>query len=285
MRKGWMIGNVGGTATAAELVEQTYAAATAGMDSAWVSQGFGWDAFLALAVASRVPKIELGTAVVPTPGRHPRVLAGQARSVQAMSGNRLTLGLGAGIAMLTETRYGLPTDRPVIRMRDYLDALDSLQEEDAVSVPETVAPPLLLAALGPRMLRLAGERTDGTVTWMAGLRTVGEHIVPSIGKAAADAGRPPPRIVVGLLTCVTNDEGGVRARIAERFGMAGWVPEYRAVLDREGADGPADVAVVGTEAEVARHLDRLRDAGATDFVAAPFGTTDEHRRTLDVVHP
>lgn len=283
MRRGWMIGNVGGTATAAELLEQTSAAATAGMDSVWVSQGFGWDAFLALAVASRVPAIELGTAVVPIPGRHPRVLAGQALSVQALSANRLTLGLGAGIGLLTEGEYGLPADRPVARMRSYLDALDSLR--DSVDVPESVAPPLLLAALGPRMLRLAGERAAGTVTWMAGRRTVAEHIVPSIHKAATNAGRPPPRVVVGLLTCVTNDAAGVRERIATRFGLAGQVPEYRAALDREGAHGPADIALVGTEAEVTRHLTHLSDAGVTDLLAAPFGTPEEHHRTLDVLRP
>jgi F420-dependent oxidoreductase-like protein len=274
-----MIGNVGGTATAAELVDQARAAEAAGLDSAWVSQGFGWDAFLALAVAAHVPRLEFGTAVVPTPGRHPVALASQALSMQAVSGNRLTLGLGAGIGLLTASRYGLPTDRPVRRMRDYLDALIPLLSED--SVPEAVAPPVLLAALGPAMLRLAGERAAGTVTWMAGPRTLGEHIVPSIGKAAA--GRARPRVVAGLLTCVTNDEAGVRERIAERFGLAGQVPEYRAVLDREGVDGPADVAIVGAEASVLRQLDAMRDAGVSDFVAAPFGTAAEQRRTLDVL--
>ncbi|MET7327469.1 LLM class flavin-dependent oxidoreductase [Nonomuraea sp. NPDC005650] len=144
-------------------------------------------------------------------------------------------------------------------------------------------PPVLLAALAPAMLRLAGELADGTVTWMTGPRTLADHIVPSITKAAEAAGRPSPRVVAGLLVSVTDDEHGVRGRIAEQFGLAGQVPEYRAVLDRERAAGPQDVAIVGDEAQVEGRLRRLRDAGVTDFFAAPFGSPDEQDRTIDLI--
>jgi alkanesulfonate monooxygenase SsuD/methylene tetrahydromethanopterin reductase-like flavin-dependent oxidoreductase (luciferase family) len=135
---------------------------------------------------------------------------------------------------------------------------------------------VLLAALGAAMLRVAAELADGVVTWMTGPRTVHEHVVPRL----AATGRAAPRVVVGLPTCVTDDETGVRARIGGYFALAGQVPEYRAVLDREGAAGPADVAVVGDEESVLRQVARLRDAGTTEFLAAPFGTPQEQQRTV-----
>jgi alkanesulfonate monooxygenase SsuD/methylene tetrahydromethanopterin reductase-like flavin-dependent oxidoreductase (luciferase family) len=142
------------------------------------------------------------------------------------------------------------------------------------------APQLILAALGPRMVRLAGELADGAATWMTGPKALGAHIVPTITKAAADAGRRPPRVVAGLPVCVTNTPDEVRARIGEYFAVAAHVPEYRAALDREGVAGPRDVAIVGTETEVAQALNRFRDAGATEFMAAPYGTASEQNRTI-----
>ncbi|WP_406312321.1 TIGR03564 family F420-dependent LLM class oxidoreductase [Streptosporangium sp. NBC_01639] len=297
MRIGLAVGDLRGPVTAAELVGQVRSAAERGLSGAWASQAFGWDALTALAVAGvQVPEIELGTAVVPVPQRHPLVLASQALSVQAATGNRLTLGIGAGISMMVTDMYGLPADRPAARMREYLSVLGPLLRGEAVShqgetltaagqvgVAGTTPPPVLLAALAPAMLRLAGELADGTVTWMTGPRTLADHIVPSITKAAEAAGRPSPRVVAGLLVSVTDDEHGVRGRIAEQFGLAGQVPEYRAVLDREGAAGPQDVVIVGDETQVERQLRRLQDAGVTDFFAAPFGSPDEQDRTIEVI--
>jgi F420-dependent oxidoreductase-like protein len=297
MKIGMAVGDVRGPATLAELLGQVQAAADAGLSTAWAAQGFGWDALTVLAVAGgRVPGIELGTAAVSVPQRHPLVLAGQALSVQAATGDRLTLGIGTGIAMMVRNMFGLPGDRPVRRMREYLSILapllrgeavshqgETLTATGAVSVPGTTPPSILLAALGPAMLRLAGELTDGAVTWMAGPRTLGDHIVPSVTKAAAAAGRPAPRVVAGLVVCVTDDEAGARERVAEQFGLAGQVPEYRAVLDRENAAGPQDVAIIGDEDEVGRRLRRLADAGVTDFFASPFGGVEEQARTTEVI--
>lgn len=297
MRIGLAVGDLRGPVTAEELARQVRSAAERGLSGVWASQAFGWDALTALAVAGvQVPEIELGTAVVPVPQRHPLVLAGQALSVQAATGNRLTLGIGAGISMMVTGMYGLPADRPAARMREYLSILRPLLRGEAVShqgetltavgqvgVAATTPPPVLLAALAPAMLRLAGELADGTVTWMTGPRTLADHIVPSITKAADAAGRPSPRVVAGLLVSVTDDEHGVRGRIAEQFGLAGQVPEYRAVLDRERAAGPQDVVIAGNENQVERQLRRLRDAGVTDFFAAPFGSPDEQDRTIEVI--
>jgi F420-dependent oxidoreductase-like protein len=217
-------------------------------------------------------------------------------TVQAVTGNRLTLGIGSGIGAMVEGMFGLPRDRPALRMREYLSVLiPLLHGEDvshhgatitavgAVHVPGAQPPPVLVAALGTAMLRAAGELADGAVTWMAGPRTLGDHIVPRVIAAAEAAGRPAPRVVAGLVVCVTADEAAVRARVGDQFGLAGQVPEYRAVLDREGAAGPQDVVLAGDENAVARGVLRLADAGVTDFVAAPFGTREEQNRTADFV--
>lgn len=262
-----------------------------GIDTAWVTQGPNLDALITLATAGAT-SVELGTAVVPFPQRHPLVLASQALTVQAATGNRLTLGIGAGIALMVGPMFGLPTERPARRLREYLEVLGPLLRGEAVdhhgetltavgsvAVEGAVAPPVLVAALGPAMLKVTGELADGTITWMTGPRTLENHVVPSITKAAQ--GRPAPRIVAGLHICLTTDLESARARYATDFALSGQVPEYRAVLDREGADGPADVLIAGDEGAVTQQLDRLRDTGITDLMLAPIGTPAEQTRTVE----
>jgi F420-dependent oxidoreductase-like protein len=295
MKIGLAVGDVRGAATLQAIVDQVRVAADGGFATAWASQALGWDALTTIAVAGGATDIAVGTAVVPIPQRHPVMLAGQALTVQAAVSGRLTLGVGVGVAAMVSGMFGLPTDRPVQRMREYLTVLGPLLRGDsvdhhgetltavgAVTVRGGVpAPSVIVAAMGPRMVRLAGELADGTVTWMTGPKALGEHVVPAITKAAA--GRPAPRVVAGLPVCVTNTTDDVRARIAEQFALAAQVPEYRATLDREGAAGPQDVAIVGTETEVAQALSRLRDAGVTEFMAAPFGTAAEQDRTIELL--
>jgi F420-dependent oxidoreductase-like protein len=293
VRIGIAVGDVRGPATLEEIVGQVGAAAGAGFATAWSAQAVGWDALTTLALAgARVPGIGLGTSVVPVPQRHPLVLASHALTVQAAVGGRLTLGVGAGVAVMTRAMFGLPGDRPAHRMREYLPVLgallrgervahegETLTAAGGVSVPGAEPPSVLLAALGPAMLRVAGELADGVVTWMTGPRTLADHIVPSV----VAAGRGRPRVVAGLPVCVTADEAGVRERIAGQFAMAGQVPEYRATLDREGASGPQDVAIVGDEAGVAHAVRRLAEAGVTEFLASPFGDAAEQARTVGVL--
>jgi len=286
---GIAVGDVRGAVDAQGLLDQAKQADAAGIGTVWAAQGVGWDSLVALAaVGLHFPGLRLGAGVVPVPQRHPLVLAGQALSVQAVTGNRLTLGVGAGISALTKRMFGHTHDRPARRMREYLEVLlpllrgesvdhrgETVTASGRVGVPGAEPPDVLLAALGPVMLRVAGELTSGTVTWMTGVRTLTEHIVPTITTV-----NPRARVVAGLLTCVTDDETGVRARVAEQFALAGQVPEYRAMLDREGAAHPGDVVVVGDESTVVRHLDRIRDAGVTDFFAVPYGSAGEQLRTL-----
>jgi F420-dependent oxidoreductase-like protein len=277
-----------------EAVAAARAAADDGFSSFWVPQIFGLDALSVLTVVGReVTGITLGTAVVPTYPRHPAVLAQQAATVQVASGGRLWLGIGLSHRIVIEQMFGCSFDRPVRHMREYLDVLLALRDTGAADVSgETVsahlalsarrpAPyPVLLAALGPQMLRLAGRRADGTVTWMTGPRTLAGHTVPTIRAAAADAGRPAPRVVAALPVCVTDDPDDARQRAARVFAVYGQLPSYQAMLEREGADGPADVAIVGDEATVRAGIARVADAGVTDFAAVEFTPGDTRTRDL-----
>jgi F420-dependent oxidoreductase-like protein len=295
MRIGTMVNTSG---SVDDLIGNVRSAAEAGLATAWGAQVFGLDALTALAVAGReTPGIELGTAVIPTYPRHPLMLAAQALTTQeAIGAGRLVLGIGLSHQIVIEGMFGYSFDKPARHMREYLSALLPLLRGEqaavtatgwsanaAVTVPGAAPPPVLIAALAPRMLQLAGTVADGTLTWMTGPATLANHIVPSITKAATEAGRPTPRVVAGLPICVTDDADTARARAGERFSIYGQLPSYRAMLDKEGAATPADVAVVGDEAAVRARLDEIAAAGATDFVAAPFGSRDERRRTVDLL--
>jgi 5,10-methylenetetrahydromethanopterin reductase len=266
-----------------------------GFSSLWLPQSTGFDALTVLAIVGReVEGVELGTSVVPTYPRHPVALAAQALTVNAATGGRLVLGVGLSHRGSIERTYGLSYDRPARHMHEYLDVLVPLLHEQAVdvdgetlgaharlSIPDASAPTLLLAALQPRMLALAGGVADGTVTWCTGPGTLERQVVPLLRAAAEDAGRPEPRVVAALPVVVTDDEARGRAAADAQLAGYGDLPVYRAVLDAEGVDGPADVSVVGDEAAVTAHLERLRSVGATDFVAIPTGSVDDRRRTLD----
>lgn len=283
--------------TIAEIVEETRRAADLGLGGAWWAERHTADALTAATVAGlAVPGLPLGTAVVTTYPRHPLALACQALTVQAATGNRLTLGVGTGHRNQVETAFGMSFDRPARHTREYLRALMPLLHGESVEfdgevhrvagqirTPGARPPPVLLAALGPVMLRIAGELADGTVTVWTGVRTIGTHTAPLITAAAEAAGRPAPRVVVNLPVAVTGDPDGARSWIAEHFGGSRRVPGYRAQFDREGAGGAEDVVIVGDERHVGRELRRFADAGATELIAVPFGSQEQITRTLTLL--
>ena len=269
-----------------------------GFDTVWVPQIFGWDTLTALAVAGRgTERIEIGTAVVPTYPRHPMMLAAQALTVNAALGGRLALGIGLSHKIVIDDMLGLSFDKPAVHMKDYLSILGPLLRECSVQYTgvtmrsqvglqlpaDAAAPPVYLAAMADRMLYMAGSMADGTILWMTGPATVERHIVPLVTKAAADAGRPAPRIVVGLPVRLTNDPERAREEANRQFAMYGQLPSYRAMLDREGAANPGDIAMVGDEAALTAGVQRVRDAGATDLQVAAFGSPEEIERTLEFV--
>ena len=275
------------------LREQAQQAADDGFASVWLSNIFGLDALTALAVVgNQVGGIELGSAVVPVYPRHPAVLAQQALTTAAACGGRLALGIGLSHKIVIEDMYGYSFDKPARHMREYLSVLLPLLDGQPVSftgetlragitltTPRPGRVPVLLAALAPQMLRLAGQRTDGTVLWMTGPATIRDHIVPVITKAAAEASRPAPRVVCMLPVCVTGDPDAARARANRVLAIYGQLPSYRAMLDREGAAGPGDVMLAGDEAAVAAQIQELGQAGVTDFIAAEYPHGEDQVRT------
>lgn len=265
-------------------------AARLGYARAWFGQRAGWDPVTTIAaVGDRAPGIGLGTAVVVTWPRHPLALAAEALTAQAATGGRVTLGIGPSHQAVVEARYGQRWTHPGQHVEDYVAALGpALRAADtdpldvmsagAVSAPGASAPPLLLAAHGPRLLRLAGERTDGVITTWTGPRGLADYVVPRVREAAA--GRPDPQVVVGVIATVTHDPDAARAFVADSFAAAGDLPSYRRSLDREGLAGPADTVLAGDEAELAEAVRRFADAGATELQVCPVGPPAEQARTI-----
>jgi F420-dependent oxidoreductase-like protein len=269
-----------------------------GLHSVWMPNvsSRGFDAATALALGGpRTRRVELGTFVVPTFTRHPVVMAQQALSAQAATGGRFVLGIGLSHRVSMEGQLGFDFSRPIRHMREYLTCLAALFSGQSVDFtgeefrirnftltapPGVTPPPILVAALGPQMLRLAGRLSAGTAIWVGGPRYVAEA-AKAIGAAARGAGRPAPRVLASVPVCVTDRVEAVREAAAQYFSRYGQLPSYRAILDREGVKGPEEVALIGDEAAVGAGIAALADAGATDFSAALFTPRGEDAgRTL-----
>lgn len=277
--------------TVAGLREHARQTAADGFGGWWLAQTGMTDALTTFAaVAADCPDIELGTAVIPTFPRHPSALAAQALTTQAVIGGRLTLGIGLSHKPAVEDRLGMTFERPIRHLVDYLEILQALLTEgraghrgevftlvaeDEMARLTDTPPSVMVAALGPQMLKVAGTRTDGTILWMVGPRTIADHIAPTINEAAAAADRSAPRVVASLPVGITDDPAPLREFASVALQVYGELPSYRAMLDREGVAGPADVSLFGTEDEVGERLDTIADAGATDFTAVEFALNDD----------
>ncbi len=281
--------------TLEECIEETRWAAGAGLSTVWTPQIFSWDALTLIAVLGReVEGIGFGTSVIPTYPRHPIVLATQALSTQIITGGRLSLGIGLSHQVVIENMFGQSFEKPARHMREYLAALlpllrdrgvgfqgETLKAMGQITLPPCDPPPVLLAALAPRMLSLAGAVADGTITWMVGAKTLGSHIVPSITSAAEKAGKPEPRVVCALPVAVCDDVDDARERAGNAFAVYNQLPSYRAMLDHEGAEGPRDVAILGDEESVREQIDNVVSQGATEFVAVMFHERDRTKALLE----
>ena len=262
------------------------------------------DLLTVIAVAGHeIPGIEFGTSVLPMQNQHPMLLAQRALTTNAIVRGRLNLGLGLSHQVVTEGMWGVSYRHPVKRTNEFLDGLLPLLNDEKVSatgdlittrgrltMSEIPAPPVYLAALGPKMLEVAGRRTAGTVTWMTGPKTLRDHIVPSLRAAAEAAGRSPGdvRAVAMLPVSVTDDVAGAKAAAAEQFAMYNQLPSYRAMLDREGYEHSHDAAIIGSEEKVTARIRKLAEAGVDEFVGIVFDRDADVRartrallRTLD----
>jgi F420-dependent oxidoreductase-like protein len=264
-------------------VELAREAAAAGLRSAWFGQTFGADSpQLAAIVGREVPALHVGTSAIPVFGRHPLIVSSQAQTAQAATHGRYHLGLALGTKLLTEGGFGLPFERPIARLREFLTALRQLTRTGAADfqgelvtartpVPARVpgaeaGVPLLVAAMGAQSLRVSGELADGILPYLAGPRALETHIVPSLTAAAEAAGRPAPRIVALVHGVVTDDVEAVREKATEQLAFYEQIPSYARVIEWSGGRRASDVAVIGDERTVAAEVRRYRDAGATEVV-------------------
>lgn len=284
-----IFGDAVNSGTLDDVVKQAATAESDGFAAFWAPHIFGLDTMTALAVVgTKVPRIELGTAVVPTFPRHPHAMAQQAHTVAAASGNRFTLGIGLSHKIVIENMFGLSYDKPVRHLREYLNVLMPLSRGEmadfdgemyrvhaAITAKGSNGFGVVVAALGEQMLRVTAALADGTLTWCTGPATLASHTIPTITRAAEEFGRPAPRVIAALPVCVTSDRDAAVGRAAEIFAAYGALPSYRAMLDREGVAGPADIAIIGSAAEVQQRIADLAGIGVTDFAAVEFGGTPD----------
>ncbi len=263
----------------------------AGLDSVWTPQiPDEFDVMTAATlIGAATSRIEVGTAIVPLQPRHPIVLAQQALSNQAVCEGRFTLGLGISHHWIIADMLGLPYERHVTTMRCYLDVLDQalrgpglveVENElftirNPLDVTDITPTPIMIAALGPVMLKLAGERAAGTSLWLADERTIASHVVPKISEAAEAAGRPAPRIMAGVPVCLCRDDE-IDAAIEKTNRTLSEVvasPNYVRLMEHGDAQTIGDVLVGGSEAAMEKRLRSFADAGVTDLNAriVPLG--------------
>ncbi|MCB1248116.1 MAG: TIGR03564 family F420-dependent LLM class oxidoreductase [Acidimicrobiales bacterium] len=274
-----------------ELVAHAAQAEADGFATWWIAQLGAPDALTALAVIGQATStIELGTAVIATWPRHPLMLAAQALTTAQLCPDRLVVGIGLAHKPTVEATFRIPFARPAQHMDEYLSILLPAMAHQPVDVTgatwsanaagiggpaDVPAPSVMLAAMGPRMLDLAGSRTDGTILWLSGPRTIATRLAPALGAAAERAGRPAPRVVASVPVCVTDDPDRVRGLVAAILADYNDLPSYREVMDVEGVDGPEGVSLIGDEDTVRAGLAAFADAGTTDFSALEFVTNDD----------
>jgi F420-dependent oxidoreductase-like protein len=287
------IGLTGGGATVDRIIEQAKQAEADGFHSLWFASAVAGDPLVAMAVCGHgTTSIELGTSVLQTYTCHPTLMASRAAAVaSAMGRPGFTLGVGPSHQPVIEGMHGLDFSHPGRHTEEYVTVLTELlagrpvsfQGEDfrvnagPPALPEGTEVPVLVAALAPRLLRVAGERAAGTILWMGNARAIESHVAPRLRAAAEAAGRPAPRIVAGLPVAVCDDEAEGREVAAKQFAMYGTLPNYQRILAHGGAAGPADAAIVGDEASVGAQIEALFAAGATDLWAAPFPVGDDRK--------
>jgi F420-dependent oxidoreductase-like protein len=290
------IGLTGGASTVDKIVAQARDAEEQGFTSLWYASAVARDPLTAMAIAGReTRRIELGTAVLQTYPCHPILQANRAMAAaEAMGRPGLTLGLGPSHAPLIENVFGMSYDHPGRNTEEYLRIITALLRGEPADVtgtdwsahlPASTPPPspvpVLLSALSPRMLRIAGQLADGTILWMASAQAIETHIAPRLIAATAEAGRPSPRIVAGLPVAVHRDASEAREATTRTAGIYAGMTNYQRIIQTGGGHTPADVAIVGDDDSVAAQLQSLLDAGATDIWAQPVavGETPSERRT------
>jgi 5,10-methylenetetrahydromethanopterin reductase len=295
MKLGVMLGGAGRKTSLDTVIQSACDLERRGFDTAWVPNVFGLEAMTTAALIGRATeRIEIGTAIVPTQPRHPTALAQQALTSAAACDGRFSLGIGLSHPLVIEAMFGLSYARRAAHMREYMAVLGPLLRGEparfagqefnvdlTLDVPSAPPVPILIAALGDHMLKIAGEQATGTILWTTGPRAIEHHIAPKIRAAARHAGRPAPRIVAGMHIVLTSDREAAATKIAKMLAIYSQMPSYKAMLDLEGTLDPSALALIGDERNLDAGLDRLRDIGVTDFEASIVGMGEgSQERTL-----
>jgi F420-dependent oxidoreductase-like protein len=262
----------------------------AGVEQLWLGQQFDYDAItLAAVIGTAIPGVAVGTSVVPINPRHPLIVAAAAQTTQAATHGNFSLGLGLGVAFAEQLVFGLSASNTVQRLREYLTVLRAIRDDRTVdfhgsqitAVDPSLLPvalegatpfPIYVAAMGPRALQVTGELAEGTLPANAGPRTIEGFIAPTIARAAADAGRPRPRIIAMVSVAVSDDVDAARAAAADSLALYDSIPSYQKAFAREGVYSAVELAVIGTHESVTRQLKTYIDAGATDLALLPLQT-------------
>jgi F420-dependent oxidoreductase-like protein len=294
MRMGLFIGGIGSAGSLQSQITQILEAEKDGFHSLWAAHIMDVDIMSMMCVAAaKTSRIEMGTAVTPSFLRHPIAMTQQALTVQSIAGGRFTLGVGVSHKPVVENRLGLEFHRPAQHMKEYIDIVRTLSRDGTVdyngqifrantqfTIAERSHIPILLAALGPRMLKIAGEAAEGTITWMTGVQTLRTHIIPTINRAAEEIGRDKPRVVAAVPVAVTEDRSAAFKQANVYFGRYGQLPSYRAMLDREGVESPAEMALLGNEEAVEEKLRDYAEAGVTDLAVQIYPVGPEPHASI-----
>ena len=293
-----LFANAGADNAVDDVIAQARRADELGVGQVWVAQQFDHDAIgLAGLIGAAVPGLEVGTSAVPFNPRHPLTLASQAQTAQAAAHGNFRLGLALGAHDIERSSFGISPPNTIARLREYLSILRAVFDDGAVdfhgaeftaspSWPVTLAGgspvPVYVAAMGPKALQVTGELADGTLPYLAGPRTIAEFIEPTLSKAAADAGRPTPRITAFVPALLSDDAQAARAATEEQLSFYAKIPSYQRVIAREGIDNLADLAAVGDADAIRRTVQSYLDAGATDVVLSPVDRTGPDERLWEL---
>lgn len=276
-------------------IELGRAAEELGYDGMYFAGGGRDPVLLSALTGQAVPRLRLGSGIVSVWQIKPLAMAESAIIANEALDGRFVLGLGLSHPHMVQDRMGVKYERPILVLKEYLTILMQCLDNHAVdfegevlsahatlNIPFARRPQVLIAALGPQALRVTGRLADGTMTFMVPLRSLEEMAIPTASQAAAEVGRPRPYFLASMPICVTADKERARADAAKTFVNygSGYYPSYRAALDRGGIAGPEDVAIIGSEEEVARELGRYRDIGIDEIYCVPFGTPEEQARTF-----
>ena len=282
-----------------ESIARVKAAERLGYESVWVTQlPNARDGALVLAAYSHATQsVGLGTGILPIYTRHPTAMVQMAATLDELSGGRFILGLGISHKVTVESMWGLHLDHPVEAMREYLEIVRASLRDGGCSVdgryfsahwaysgPRRAEMPIMISALNPRMLELAGELADGIVVYMCSPAYIRDQIIPALTAGRQKVGKTLDgfEIVAAVPISLTTDRTGGHAAFQKTVERYASLPYYRKMMDASGFKAQLEageiteemldeLAGIGDEQQVRDVVRRYREAGVTLPGVGPFG--------------